>query len=441
MSPEEELQPRFRVDVVGAQGKLVSQERTDNAEEAVRTFFRLSKPEFGKEHGRGSYVALVDDQLRLDASKTYEGFGAYHMRFAKEEGRNAYESIEPPINGYRYPFEPVGARRETAPSEKALRDFPTPPVNEISALQQQATDSAATAARRKAALKALDKDAPLSEADRPETSAIDQLKTDRDTVARMTQSELPLYIEASKQSPKEGREALQAARRRIETESERPLRRPAYPPLEDRFNVVESLTRRVYEFRNEPGKVAFTERWLSMQSSIDSPAVVKAMVDRAEERGWGAVRIDGSEEFKRQAWIAANARRITSVGYEPTRSDRAAAREEQARLEKERSVQPSLSETRAGGSIIRDGAPSRSAVRDEARNAPVMLAFERALDAKGVPQSQRDSAREAVQKQLDAFSQQRKVVKVKLFDPAVQRQAPRTVLTAQQQRAERDRAL
>lgn len=107
-------------------------------------------------------------------------------------------------------------------------------------------------------------------------------------------------------------------------------------PLEDRFNVVTKFGRgRDYHFRDQPGKVAFKERWLSMQTTSDTPAVVKGMLDRAQERGWESVRIKGSEEFQRQAWVAATARGIKAVGYEPTQGDRTAANEERARLTRE----------------------------------------------------------------------------------------------------------
>ena len=87
-----------------------------------------------------------------------------------------------------------------------------------------------------------------------------------------------------------------------------------------------------------------------MQSTVDTPAVVKAMVDRAQERGWAAVRIKGAPEFERQAWIAATARGIKAVGYQPTDLDRAAANEERERLAREGGDRGALS----GGIITRE---------------------------------------------------------------------------------------
>ena len=78
---------------------------------------------------------------------------------------------------------------------------------------------------------------------------------------------------------------------------------------------------RTYQFRDEPGKVAFTERWLSMETALNSAAVVKAMVDRAQHRGCTAMRLADSEDFKRQAWITAETRGIKAFGHEPTQND------------------------------------------------------------------------------------------------------------------------
>ena len=84
------------------------------------------------------------------------------------------------------------------------------------------------------------------------------------------------------------------------------------------FNIVPRFARgRDYHFRDQPGKVAFQERWRSMTSTVDTPAVVKAMIDRAQERGWEKLRVKGSEEFMRQAWIAATARGKDDV-HEPS---------------------------------------------------------------------------------------------------------------------------
>ena len=172
---------------------------------------------------------------------------------------------------------------------------------------------------------------------------------DRETIARMTRPELDYYAAARKVSEERVDQVLRAAQQRIEAETDRPGVR-AYPPLEERFNIKRHLLRRDFEFRDQPGKVAFTERWLSMKSTTHSAAVVKAMVDRAEERGWTAVRVKGSAEFERQVWIAATARGIKALGYEPTEGDRLAMAQERERLNAERGQ----AHAQSGGTITRE---------------------------------------------------------------------------------------
>ena len=176
-----------------------------------------------------------------------------------------------------------------------------------------------------------------------------------------------------------------AVQPQVDPEAERVRARNNAVPLEDRFNIVPRFARgRDYHFRDQPGKVAFQERWRSMTSTVDTPAVVKAMVDRAQERGWETLRVKGSEEFMRQAWIAANARGIKAVGYDPTAGDRAAAAEERARLGRE----PSQSPVQRGGAIRRDVMQDRSAAplasapeRPPARPAVEQVPVERKPEA------------------------------------------------------------
>ena len=120
----------------------------------------------------------------------------------------------------------------------------------------------------------------------------------------------------------------------MRAEGDTSAKRRAIPPLEDRFNVVKSgLVAKEYHFRDQAGKVAFTERMFSLNTTSESPAAIKAMVERAAERGWETVSLKGSPEFVRQGWIAANAQGLKAVGHTPTPGDREATAKERARLE------------------------------------------------------------------------------------------------------------
>lgn len=120
----------------------------------------------------------------------------------------------------------------------------------------------------------------------------------------------------------------------MHAEGDTGAKRRAIPPLEDRFNVVKSgLVAKEYHFRDQAGKVAFTEKMFSLNTTSESQAAIKAMVERAAERGWGTVSLKGSPEFVRQGWIAANAHGLKAVGHTPTSGDRDAVAKELARLE------------------------------------------------------------------------------------------------------------
>jgi hypothetical protein len=111
-------------------------------------------------------------------------------------------------------------------------------------------------------------------------------------------------------------------------------KRRAIPPLEDRFNVKRiGLVEKEYHFRDQAGKVAFTDKFMSISTGSESPAAIKAMVDRAAERGWETVRLNGSPEFVRQGWIAATAQGLKAVGHTVTAGDREAAAKERTRLQ------------------------------------------------------------------------------------------------------------
>lgn len=111
-------------------------------------------------------------------------------------------------------------------------------------------------------------------------------------------------------------------------------RRRAIPPLEDRFNVIRvGLVARAYHFREPAGKIAFTDKLLSISTPDEHPAAIKAMIDRAAERGWGTVSLKGSPEFMRQGWIAATAQGLKALGHAPTAGDREASTIERTRQE------------------------------------------------------------------------------------------------------------
>ena len=160
--------------------------------------------------------------------------------------------------------------------------------------------------------------------------------------ARAVSGELPEQARTSGAMPdaKQGGTAPRSAEpvaadiNAMRSEGDTAEKRRAIPPLEDRFNVKRiGLIEKEYHFRDQAGKVAFTDKLLSISTGSESPAAIKAMVDRAAERGWETVRLTGSPEFVRQGWIAATAQGLKAVGHTPTVGDREAASKERTRLQ------------------------------------------------------------------------------------------------------------
>ena len=129
-------------------------------------------------------------------------------------------------------------------------------------------------------------------------------------------------------------ESAEADLNSVRSQADTTGKRRAIEPLEDRFNVLRTgPVEKEYHFRDQAGKVAFTDRLFSISTTSESPAAIKGMVERAAERGWQTVSLKGSAEFVRQGWIAANAQGLNAVGHTPTASDRDAVIKERARLE------------------------------------------------------------------------------------------------------------
>lgn len=194
---------------------------------------------------------------------------------------------------------------------------------------------------------------------------------------------------------------------------------PPGVPLEDRFNVSRRWTTREYEFRDQPGRVAFRESFRSLRSEQHGGAAVVAMVDRAVERGWDRVRADGSAEFRRQTWIAGSARGLTVVGHEPTPGDREAARNEQRRVG---SRLPDRESVRIGPDLQRPAPAGRPAERTgRASGAAVMRALELVMERDGVPQQHRTAIRNLVSSQLAAWQATGRDARLRVVDRAAPR--------------------
>lgn len=246
----------------------------------------------------------------------------------------------------------------------------------------------------------------------------------REAIDRASDAELGKIAAAGK-DPSKLSLAFDTLVQRLQGDFADPNGRKPNPPLEERFNVVPRFMGRDYEFRDQPGKVAFEDRLLSLRTGHNSPSAAIAMMDRAAERGWSKVRVNGTEEFKRQAWIAAEARGIKAVGYEPTKGDRDAASSERMRLDNEQRSRATPAAQRDAEAKRTDAecpAPSQS---QGLATPAVLRAFDMAMERQGIAPPQQDALRKELGRQLEAMQAVGRTPLVKVYDKDAPRvQAP-----------------
>ena len=106
------------------------------------------------------------------------------------------------------------------------------------------------------------------------------------------------------------------------------------PRLNQRRDAAESLRKRFIEageqfyYRTAPGepaKIAFTDQGRRLVTEHDDPSVIQGMVLRAKAKGWTTVRVNGTTEFKTEAWVQATIAGLDVEGYTPRGIDLARA--------------------------------------------------------------------------------------------------------------------
>jgi hypothetical protein len=113
------------------------------------------------------------------------------------------------------------------------------------------------------------------------------------------------------------------------------------PRLNQRRDAADSLRKRFIEageqsyYRTAPGeptKLAFTDHGKRLVTEHDDPSVIQGMVLRAKAKGWTTVRVNGTTEFKTEAWVQATIAGLDVEGYTPRGIDlaRAADRRDQS---------------------------------------------------------------------------------------------------------------
>lgn len=72
---------------------------------------------------------------------------------------------------------------------------------------------------------------------------------------------------------------------------------------------------------NNRTTVMFEDQGGKIKTAAANPQVIRDMLDTAQAKNWGSIKISGSREFKQAMWLEAELRGIPSTGYKPGRED------------------------------------------------------------------------------------------------------------------------
>ncbi|MBR1231640.1 hypothetical protein JQ611_06195 [Bradyrhizobium sp. AUGA SZCCT0182] len=137
--------------------------------------------------------------------------------------------------------------------------------------------------------------------------------------------------------------------------------------------LPDRIRRKYYVVANEPGKegadgqarlyadergeyLAFKVAENRLVTRLAAAEVIRDMVSVAQHREWNAFQVRGSAEFRREAWLEANARGMEVQGYQPTELDRQTLADRQEVWER---THPRSSETEARSVSDKDGHTER----------------------------------------------------------------------------------
>jgi hypothetical protein len=203
------------------------------------------------------------------------------------------------------------------------------------------------------------------------------------------------------------------------------------PPLAARTAGVGQTE---YRFRGDTTRVAFTESLLKLSTDNNNPSVARSMVDVAETRKWGALKISGNEEFKRVVWLEASVRGIKTVGYEPHRADVELLTKELEARRRNR-IEPAPVSKEAPGprdtAVTSTAATSpsgaaKASTRGNGGRKAVLAALEAVMIDRNVPAKRREAVMTAAAEQLAQRTKAGEVHKIKILDKdaAPQRATP-----------------
>jgi putative DNA primase/helicase len=138
--------------------------------------------------------------------------------------------------------------------------------------------------------------------------------------AKRTEAAEPELQENSIGPARRRAKAAAASPPAAQPEQSKPTTRPKQP--DSKKAVPEEVRRRFVQMKDEyffpDGAKAFTDRGNKLTTQSENTEIVRSLITIAQSRGWGEVRVRGSERFRREAWAAAQTAGIEVRGYKPT---------------------------------------------------------------------------------------------------------------------------
>lgn len=106
------------------------------------------------------------------------------------------------------------------------------------------------------------------------------------------------------------------------------------PEIERRFVRVGR------EFYFPDGARAFSDRGRRLTTPSENTEVIRSLIEIARARGWQSLVVSGTERFRKDAWLAAQAAGIDARGYRPSEFEQAHAVRARARAQARESNEP-----------------------------------------------------------------------------------------------------
>jgi hypothetical protein len=251
-----------------------------------------------------------------------------------------------------------------------------------------------------------------------------QAEIERDVVREQSDDRRADTERAARSEPGAERGRMGAYDRGALSNAERARGQPQ--GVDERFTVSERLASREYWFRDRPDRLAFTQTWLTLRTAEHSTAALMGMVDRAQELGWRTLHLNGTQEFKREAWVLATSRGLDVVGYTPTLGDREAALLERQRGEKARArdaaEQGAAALARGGAARVvggrRQAADVIRAISDRDAAAGLTQVLRKAMTDARVPPELEGGLLQALERRGRALNTTNRAVGVQVWDPS-----------------------